>query len=114
VVHEHEVRGQVRADGGGVPLDPRVAFRGGELGQEPRLEILVAVEDEHGKQAARVRPDHSRAADVVAFGMRFLAEEDDVVAEMAPCAGERARVDVRTGPAQEVAVPEENLHRNGS
>jgi hypothetical protein len=43
--------------------------------------------------------------------VRLLAEDGDVVAEAAPRAGERARVDVRAGAPEEVAVPEEDLQK---
>ena len=44
--------------------------------------------------------------------MRLLADHDDLVAGIAPFAGERPRVDVRSGPAEQIAVPEQDLHRS--
>ena len=48
------------------------------------------------------------------LGAGLLRENDDLVPETAPRAREGARVHVRARPAQEVAVPDENLHRDGS
>src|SRR5436190_20563580 len=42
--------------------------------------------------------------------MRLLAEDDDLVPGQAPLAGHRPRVHVRTGPTQQVPVPEQNAH----
>jgi hypothetical protein len=42
--------------------------------------------------------------------VRLLREHDDLVPGAAPLARERARVDVRPGPAEQVPVPEDNLH----
>ena len=114
VVHEQEVRRQVLAHRGGVPLDPFVALGNSDLRQEARLQALVAVEDEDRQQAARVGPDERRSAQVDALWMRLLGEDDHLVPEAAPGPRERARVHVRAGPAEEVAVPDENLHGDGS
>ena len=84
---------------------------GGEVLQELGLEPLVAVDDEHRQQAARqLGHDDLRAAEVVLLGRALLADDDDVVALPAPLARERARVDVRAGAAEQVAVPEEDPH----
>ena len=75
------------------------------------LEPLVVVEHEHGQQAAgKLGHDDRRAADVVALRVPLLADDRHVVAEAAPLARERPRVDVRAGAAQEVAVPENDPH----
>ena len=111
VVQEEEVGRQVLAHDGGVPLDEVAALGLGEVLQRAGLEVLVTVEDEDGERpAGQVGPDDPRAPEVVALGMRLLAEDDHLVPETSPGPGERARVDVRAGPAQEVAVPEEDLH----
>ena len=78
------------------------------------LHVLVAVDDEHRQEPAHIGPDHRRPADVVPIGMRILAEDDDLVPEARPGAREAARVHIRSGAAQEIAVPDENLHHCGS
>ena len=110
VVAEDEVGGQLLAQGGRVRLDPVVELGARALLDELDLVALVAVEDEDRQQAADVRPDRLGAAEVVALRMRLLAEDGDVVPGAAPLARERARVDVRAGAAEQVAVPEEDPH----
>src|ERR1043166_3353628 len=50
----------------------------------------------------------ARGAGVVALRVALLTDDGHLVAAGAPRAGERARVDVRAGAAQEVAVPDED------
>ncbi len=45
------------------------------------LEILIAVDHEDRENAADVRPHDLCAAEVVALGMRVLAEDHDLVTE---------------------------------
>ena len=79
----------------------------GEVLEQPRLEPLVAVEHEHGQQAAgQLGPDDARAAEVVLLRGALLADDRHVVPGEAPLPRERARVDVRAGAAEQVAVPE--------
>ena len=89
--------------------------RGREVLQQLRLQALVPVEHEDRQQLARqLRHDDARAAEVVvAPACRVLADDGHVVAGEAPLARERARVDVRTGAAEEVAVPENDPHGGG-
>ena len=111
MVREHEIRRRELAQRCRVRLDVRLPLRLGEVHEQPRLETLVAVEDEDGQQAAgQLRHDDPRAAEVVALGMPLLADDRDVVPGEAPLARERARVDVRAGPAEQVAVPQQNPH----
>jgi hypothetical protein len=110
VVCEHEVCGQVLAEDAGIGLDVTPSFVGGQVLDEACLEPLVAVEDERRQHAADVGPDERRPGEVEALRVRLLAEDDDVVPLARPFARERARVDVRARPAEQVAVPEEDSH----
>jgi hypothetical protein len=110
VVREEQVGRQQLPERGGVRLDVRLALRGREVLQEPRLEPLVAVEDEdRQKPLGQLRDDDPRAADVVPLRVALLADDGDVVARAAPLARERAGVDVRAGTSEEVPVPGEDL-----
>ena len=82
-----------------------------EVLQQPRLETLVAVEDEHGQHRADARP-HGRARRARSNRSGCGSWENDrhVVAGARPLAHERLRVDVRSRPAQQVAVPDEDAH----
>src|SRR5215211_5969771 len=93
VIHEQEVGRELGPNGRGV-----------------RLDVLVVVEDEDRQRPGKPRADDARAAEVEPLAVGLLAEDDDLMAGPRPFARERARVDVRAGAAQEVAVPEENLH----
>jgi hypothetical protein len=110
VVDEQVIGRKVLADGGGVALDESLPLRQREILEITGLEILVAVEHKNGERAVDVRSYDGGAAEVESLGVRLLAEDDDLVANATPRACERSRVDVRAGAAQEVAVPEENLH----
>ncbi len=94
----------------GVSLDPGVELGAAAVLDAPHLVALVAVEDEHRQQATDVRTHGRRTAEVEALRVGLLGEDGDVVAGVAPLAREHARVDVRAGAAEEVAVPEEDAH----
>src|SRR4051794_16593342 len=109
VVREDDVRRAELAQDRGVRLDVRVPLSRREIPEQPRLEPLVAVEDEDGQQAARqLGHDDPRAAEVVLLRVPLLADDRDVVAPEAPLARERPGVDVRPGAAEQVPVPEQN------
>jgi hypothetical protein len=111
VVREDEVGGELGADRRGVRLDVRRPLRIAEVLQVARLKPFVAVEHEDREQAAAdVRPDDARAAQVELLRVRLLAEHDDLVPVRAPGSRERARVDVRAGAREQVAVPEDDVH----
>ena len=82
----------------------------GQFLQERRLHSLVPVKDEDRKGPVQLGPDHGRAAEVIALGMRLLAKDDDLVPRARPGARQGPGVDVRARSAQEVPMPEENLH----
>ena len=110
VVAEDEIGGKLGSDGGGVRLHPRVKLRTRAVLQELHLVPFVAVAHEHGKQTADIRPNDARGAQVVQLRVRLLAEDDNLVPGPAPFPGERPRVDVRPSAAEQVAMPEDNLH----
>jgi len=110
VVREDEVGRQLGANGGRVQLDVAVALLLRQLGQELCLDALVAVEHEHRQDATDLGSHVSGTPEVVQLGVRLLREHDDLMPGAAPFARERARVDVRPGPAEQVPVPEDNLH----
>ena len=110
VVREHEVGGQVLAQRRRVRLDVRVALGLRQVLEQPCLEALVAVEDEHGQHGADARAHGRRAGEVEPLGVRLLGEHRHVVAGARPLADERLRVDVRSRPAQQIAVPDEDAH----
>ena len=114
VVRQHEVGRKVLAHGGRARLHEALALGPAEILDASSLHVLVAVDDEHRQETAHVGPDHLCPADVVPIGMRILAEDNDLVTEARPGARETARVDIRSGAAQEIAVPEENLHHRES
>ena len=111
VVREDEPGGAEVAEDGGVRLDVGGPLGGREVLEKPRLEPLVAVEDEHGQQASRqLRPDHLGAREVVPARVALLADHRHLVPRQAPLPRQRSGVDVRPGPAEEVSVPEVNPH----
>ena len=110
VVRQHEVGREVLAHGGRARLHEALALGPAEILDASSLHVLVAVDDEHRQEPAHIGPDHLCPADVVPIGMRILAEDDDLVPEARPGAREAARVHIRSGAAQEIAVPDENLH----
>ena len=59
---------------------------------------------------ADVRADDLGAGQVEPLGRGILAEDDHLVPCAAPFARDRARVDVRTGPFEQVPVPEQDPH----
>jgi hypothetical protein len=110
VIREQIVRRQVIADGGSVLLDEPFPLGLAEILEVPSLEVFVAVEHEDRQRPLYLGTNARRAAEVIGLRTRLLGENDDLVAEPAPGTGERTGVDVRARPAQEVAVPNENLH----
>ena len=58
----------------------------------------------------QVGHDDPRPAEVVALRMPLLADDRHVVPGEAPLARERARVDVRARPAEQIPVPEQDPH----
>ena len=110
MVGEEEVGRQVLSHRCGVPLDELLALGLPQILEAARLQILVPVEHEDGQRTVELRAYDRRATEVELFGMRLLAEHDDLVPELAPRPRERTRVDVRARAAEEVAVPDENLH----
>ena len=111
VVCEHEVGGEQLAERRRVRIDVCRLLGVGEVLQELRLEPGVAVHHEHGQQTVRQVDVHDpRTAEVVLLRRALLADDDDVVAGVAPLARERPGVDVRAGAAEQVAVPEQDPH----
>ena len=111
VVREHEVGRCELAQRGRVRLDVALALLEREVLEQPRLEPLVAVEHEHGQQAAGSSGrTTSRAAEVERLRMPLLADDGDVVPGPRPLARQRPRVDVRARSAEQVAVPDQDPH----
>ena len=111
VVREHEVGRQQLVHGARVRSDVGLALRVREVLQQTGLEPLVLVEHEHRQQpVGQLGHDDLCAAEVVAVGVPLLADDDDVVARAAPLARKRARVHVRAGPPEQIAVPEDDAH----
>ena len=82
-----------------------------EVLEEARVQALVLVQHEDGQQrVGQLGNDDACTAEVVALGITLLADDDHVVAGVAPLAREGTRVHVRPGAAEEVAVPEEDPH----
>src|SRR4029453_8922633 len=74
------------------------------------LVALVAVEDEDGQQTTDVRPHNRCAAEVVALGVRLLAQHGDVVAGARPFPRKSTGVDVRARSSQQIPVPQQDPH----
>ena len=110
VVAEEEIRGQVLAHGGGVCLHPAVELVAAAVLHPLHVTPFVLVENEGRQQRARVGLRRLGAADVRELRVRVLAQHCHVVALQAPLPRELPRVDVRACAAEEVAVPDENLH----
>ena len=110
MVREHDVRREVRTHGCDVLRDVVLALGAREVLQELRLEPFVTIEHEHRQRPVEVRTHDVRAAEVVLARVRVLTERDHVVPCAAPFACERARVDVRPCPAEQVPVPEQDSH----
>jgi hypothetical protein len=100
----------VVAQGGGVQRDEAVTLVAAQIGDQPRLDALVTIEDEDREHGADLGPDHLGAAEVEGRRLRLLAEDEHLVPGTAPSARDRARVDIRARSAQQVAVPEEDPH----
>ena len=88
----------------------RVELGPGAVLDELDLVALVAVEHEDRQQPADVRPHRRGAAEVVEPRLGLLAEDGDLVPRPRPLPRQRPRVDVRARAAEEVAVPEQDLH----
>ena len=110
MVREDEVGRQQLPHGAGVELDVAIALRARQVLELPRLEPFVAVDDEHRQDPADLRPHDARMPQVEALRVPLLAQHDDIVTGERPLARERARVHVRPGPSEQVAVPEEDPH----
>src|SRR4051812_12895259 len=110
MVGEEEARREMLPHRRRVLIDEALPFPRRQVGQPACFHVLVAVEDEDGQRPLDSRPDGLGPAEVEAFRMWILAEDDDVMAELTPGLREGAGIDVRPRSAQEVAVPEENLH----
>ena len=111
VVGEDEIGRKMPAERFAVQLDVALELSPAQLVQKSCLQALVFVEHEHRQSPADLRPDQLRRADVVALGVPLLAEEQHLVARPAPLAGQRARVDVGARSAEQVTVPEKDLHQ---
>jgi hypothetical protein len=110
VVAENEIGRQVLAHGRRVRSDPRVELLASAVLQQLHAVALVVIEDEDREQSTDVGPHDLRPADVVAFRMRLLTEDGDVMARARPRARELACVDVRPRSAQQVPMPDNNSH----
>ncbi len=114
MVREHEIGRRELPQRRRVRLDVRVPLRRREVDEQPRLEALVAVEDEDGQQPARqLRHDDARAAEVVALGCRSWQTTVTSCPARLHSRASDAGVDVRAGPAEQVPVPEEAPARGG-
>ena len=109
MVGEDEIGRQSRAQSRGVQLDEPLALRSRQVLEQSRLEPFVTVEDEDRQQPADLWSDDLCRPDVVQLGVPLLREDDNLVARHAPFPRQGARIDVGARPAQEVAVPQENL-----
>ena len=111
VVAEDEIGRQLLSDARRVRVDVASALVRRELLQQPRLEPLVRVEDEHGQQATGERGRHDlRSGEVEPLWLALLADDRHLVPGAAPRAGDLPRVDVRARAREEVSVPEDDLH----
>jgi hypothetical protein len=110
VVGQQEVGRPLLPNGSRVGGDVVVQLRAGHVLHKTRPDRLVVVEHEDRQVWADVGPYDARATQVVALRVAVLAEDDDLVALLAPGARERSRVDVGAGAAEQVAVPDEDLH----
>ena len=110
MVREDHIGRHLRAQRGRIERDVAFTFGPREVLQQLRLDALVAVEHEDGEQPADIRHEDLRPPDVVALGMRLLADHDDVMAGTAPFTRDRTRVDVRSRSAEQIAVPEQDPH----
>ncbi len=109
VVREHEIGRKLSFQRAGVGLYEVISLRGGQLLQQARLEIPIAVHHEYRQDSADLGPHDPRRSEIEPPGVRVLAEDDDLVTHPTPEAGERASVDVGSGAAEQIAVPQENL-----
>ncbi len=111
VIREDQVGRQQLPERGGVRIHVGSALGRRRVLQELGTQTGIAVQDEHRQHpTGQVGDDNLRPAQVVAGGVAFLTHHDDVVAGAAPRARKRTGVDVRPGPAEQVAVPEKDPH----
>ncbi len=111
VVREDEVGGELALERARVRVDVAGELDGRELLQQPRLEPLVAVEDEHRQKPVRqLRPHDLGPAEIEPRRVRVLAEDDDVVPGAPPRPRDLPRVDVRSGSFEQIPVPEQDAH----
>ena len=80
VVGEEEIGRQVLSQGRGIRLHEALALVPAEILDAMGLDVLVAIDDEHGQDPPDVGPDDAGAPDVVPLRMGILAEDDHLVA----------------------------------
>ena len=111
VVREDEVGGEPRPHRRRVRLDPLLELLARAVGDAANIvEAVVAVDHEDRQEAADVRPHGRRSTEVVRLGPCLLAQDGDVVPGARPLPCELPGVDVRSGSAEEVSVPEQDAH----
>ena len=110
MVAQEEVSRQLVAHRRSVRLDPDIELLARAVLEQLDAIALVVVEHEGGQKAADVGPHDLSAAEVVALRVRLLAEDRDVVPSSRPLARELPRVDVRARPAEQIPVPDDDLH----
>ena len=110
VVAQEEVSRQLVAHRRSVRLDPDIELLARAVLEQLDAIALVVVEHEGGQKATDVGPHDRSATEVVALRVRLLAEDGDVVPSSRPLARELTRVDVRARPAEQIPVPDEDLH----
>jgi hypothetical protein len=110
VVDQQEVRGALRPYGRRIRRHERLPISAAHLRQQPRLHVLVRSHDENRERPGQTRPDDRGAVQVVALGMRLLAEDHDLVAHSTPRPGEFPGVDVGAAALEKIAVPDQGAH----
>ena len=110
VVREDEVDGLMLPQCRRVPLHPGVELGPSAALDELDLVALVAVEHEDRQQPTDIRPDRGGAAEIVELRLGLLAEHGDLVTRPCPLSRQRPGVHIRARAAEEVAVPEQDLH----
>ena len=110
VVGEDEVGREQLPHGRRVLLDVSLPLLARQLLEQARLVALVAVEHERRQRTDQLRAHGFGGTEVVLLGVRLLGDDDHVVPGVAPLARERARVDIRAGAPEQVAVPEHDSH----
>ncbi len=111
VIAEDEIGWQALLDRRRVRSHVPVELQRSQILEQPRLEALVRVEDEHRQRAARqLRTYHVRPTEVEPIWLALLAEDRDLVPGPTPGSRDRLRVDVRAGARKEVPMPEQDPH----